>query len=316
MEEKNILKGLKSSYIFHNIFDFIKDKNYKYKLFIYSKTLQNKLKINLFEYQKKYIDKLGIKNHKYLSFNYFIDDIKKDDLENKFKENFLNFKINKETFQNYLDDFFKNYHKNNILIDIFSPFFEFLSTKEYFEKFFIITINLIEKYQLDNDYINAFNKLNQSKSKYSSLEFIINKNIEIEKWKSYEINFEQIRNLTILEVEESSDSSNEKILKFINNIIDYKIFQNNLTNLEIYFNKNYSIDPLLFENINNFINLEILKLYGFDFTDIFSLGLCDLKELELIKCNNITFAKDSFLKLKKLLINDSPIRKPKNLNFY
>jgi hypothetical protein len=136
MEIKEILRGLKSSYIFDIIFSYIKNKNYKYKLFIYSKTFQNKNKIDLFDYQKKYIKEKGLKKHKYFSNKYF-SIFEKDYLKNKFREDSLTFNVTKEVYENYLDDFFKNYHKKNcFLIDIYSPFFEFLSTKEYFKELF------------------------------------------------------------------------------------------------------------------------------------------------------------------------------------
>ena len=53
MEKKSILEGLKSFYISEIIFSYIKDRDYKYKIAIYSKAFQHKLNISLFDYQKK-----------------------------------------------------------------------------------------------------------------------------------------------------------------------------------------------------------------------------------------------------------------------
>ena len=51
------------------------------------------------------------------------------------------------------------YKKYKILIDIYSPFFEELSKTENFNEIFSISIlsrNIINKYNLKNDYINFF----------------------------------------------------------------------------------------------------------------------------------------------------------------
>ena len=136
MEIKEILGGLKSSYIFDIIFSYIKNKNYKYKLFIHSKTFQNKNKINLFDYQRKYINKIGIKIYTYFSSKYY-SKFEKENLKNKFREDSLTFNVTKEVFQNYLDDFFKNYHKKYcFLIDIYSPFLNFYLIKNILKNYF------------------------------------------------------------------------------------------------------------------------------------------------------------------------------------
>ena len=280
MEIKEILGGLKSSYIFDIIFSYIKNKNYKYKLFIHSKTFQNKNKINLFDYQRKYINKIGIKIYTYFSSKYY-SKFEKENLKNKFREDSLTFNVTKEVFQNYLDDFFKNYHKKNcFLIDIYSPFFEFLSTKEYFKELFSIQANLDSN--LENDYIMAFDKLNKLKSEYSSLDFFINHNInfEIDKWKKYNINTNQIKKLNIFETYENNDLK-DKLIEFIRNIINFENFKNNLKEFEIHFKKYCSFNSSSIENINNFKNLEILKLSGLHFSSAFILNLYNLKELEL-----------------------------------
>ena len=99
MEIKEILGGLKSSYIFDIIFSYIKNKNYKYKIFIYSKIFQEKNKINLLDYQKKYIKEKGLKKHTYFSNKYY-NIFEKDYLKNKFREDSLTFNVTKEVYQN------------------------------------------------------------------------------------------------------------------------------------------------------------------------------------------------------------------------
>ena len=311
MEKKDILEGIKSLYMFDIIFSYIENNNYKYKLFNYSKAFQKKINITLFDYQKRYLDQKGIKKYSYFSNKYYCP-FEKDTLDKKFKEDSLTFNITKDVFQKYLDDFFENYHKKNIfLIDIYSPFFEILSTKKYFKDFFSIQV-ILDSF-LENDYVISFDKLNKLKSEYSSLDFVISNNMEIEKWKEYNINFSQIKNLNILESYKYTDSK-DKIIKFTENIVNFENFQNNLKVLEIYFNEYYSFNSSSFDNFNNFTNLETLKLSGFHFTSTLRLNLYNLKELELTNCEKIVLAEYSCLNLKKLsLKGDCSIEETGNL---
>ena len=201
--------------------------------------------------------------------------------------------------------------KNIFVIEIYYPFFEILSTKKYFKDLF--SIQVILDSLIENDYAISFDKLNKLKSEYSSLDFIITDNMEIEKWKEYNINFSQIKKLNILESCKYKDSK-DKIIKFIENIVNFENFQNNLKVLEIYFNKYYSLNSTSFDNFNKFTNLETLKLSGFHFTSTLRLNLYNLKELELTNCENIVLAEYSCLKLKKLsLKGDCSISETENL---
>ena len=47
-----ILAKIKSIYILDILFDYIKEENFKYKLFVHSKKYQKILKINLLDYKK------------------------------------------------------------------------------------------------------------------------------------------------------------------------------------------------------------------------------------------------------------------------
>ena len=49
-EDKLNKETIKSKYIFINIFSYIKDENFLYKLIIHSKSLQKHLDINLLDY--------------------------------------------------------------------------------------------------------------------------------------------------------------------------------------------------------------------------------------------------------------------------
>ena len=181
MEEKSFLKELKSLYIYQRIFNFIGIENLEIKLFIHSKYFQKKLKLTLYDYQKAYLNKIVKNITDYLSSDDSLFD--KDYLNIKFKNDIMNYNITKSIFQNYLDDIFKNLNeKENFKIDIFSPFFEFLCQKEYFEKLFTIRVNLIKYENLVKEYKIIFNKLNEYKYEYSSIDFIIDDNYQFDKY--------------------------------------------------------------------------------------------------------------------------------------
>ena len=54
--EISIFNNIKSIYIFKNIFNYIKDNNFQYKLFNYSKLFQKKFNLDINFYQDKYIE--------------------------------------------------------------------------------------------------------------------------------------------------------------------------------------------------------------------------------------------------------------------
>ena len=55
MEKESILEKIKSKYILENIFDYVKDENFKFKLFVYSKKLQKKFDLKLLDYKNIYL---------------------------------------------------------------------------------------------------------------------------------------------------------------------------------------------------------------------------------------------------------------------
>ena len=55
MEKKSILEKIKSKYILENIFDYVKDENFKFKLFVYSKRFQKKFDLKLLDYKNIYL---------------------------------------------------------------------------------------------------------------------------------------------------------------------------------------------------------------------------------------------------------------------
>ena len=61
MEEKEIYENIKSKYIRKKIFEYIKDENFLFKLFIHSKKYQEQLDLDLFDYINQYYKKIGLR---------------------------------------------------------------------------------------------------------------------------------------------------------------------------------------------------------------------------------------------------------------
>ena len=194
------MSDLKSPYIYEIIFNFIKDENYKYKLFQYSKKMQKKVSINLIDYQNRYIDRFYFNLNDYFVDNYSINHncFDKNCLSRKLNEDLSKYNLDINKFQNYLDYYFSK-NKNEYTIGIFSPLINYLSHKDYFEKIF--TIFVLLNFTKSNDLEKEENKIffnNMNESKYSSLFLYINKNItEIEQLKEYNIDLNKIKKIKI-----------------------------------------------------------------------------------------------------------------------
>ena len=175
--EQSFLRNLKSNYILHKILEHIKNKNAILKLFAHSKYFQNKVGIKLIDYQKEFFKDFLFE--KYLCFNAIYDnnqEFDKNIIKNSLRDDLLQKKFdsnniinNREFLLYYFKKYFNrineeeldSYKKHKILIDIYSPFFEELSKAENFNEFFTISIlprDIINKYNLKNDYINFFDK--------------------------------------------------------------------------------------------------------------------------------------------------------------
>ena len=121
-------------------------------------------------------------------------------------------------------------------VDIFSPLLDVVAKLEIIEKTFPIFIrtDLIEKYNLENDYIEAFKKMNQSNVKYSGLIFHFYNPEHINYLEKFNINFGQIKGLFI---EEKRDENTD--------FDDYEIGNNNYDN--------NSIEKKHLDNYSNFL---------------------------------------------------------------
>ena len=170
---ESLFTKIKSKYIINKICYYIKDENILRKLLFYSKSLQGKINITLFDYQKNYVNK-RMKWEDYIYYDYSsYKDFNKDNLKNKLKKDLENINpIDNNTIQKIVIDYFRNKkykNKYSERIDIYSPFFDLLSKTEFFNNFTIyISMVMIEECKLEKEYISKFHELNNANINYSS----------------------------------------------------------------------------------------------------------------------------------------------------
>ena len=350
-ENSKGLNKIGSKYLIDIIFNYIKDDNFKYKLFMYSKKFRKLLDLSSNDYQVKSISKTGIKLSNYLSgyqdrnygpHTYFNSIIKNNGNEyyrfferETLKKDFLLHleKLKIKYIKNYLVYYFKKYKENkkddsNLYIDIFCPFFDFLSNQEYFGELFTIPIVMpfIKKNLMENEYISVFDKLNKSQ-KYLSILFKYSEEKDIDFFKKC-INLNKVRKLIIYEDKTNEEKDFLKIQRLPSQISKMKppkmkkmadlfslITSANLLikllylklNLTSFNKKEFNI----FENLNLFKSLNYLELENFRFfgndAAVFELKLDSLRVLKLLDCNIITISNNCCFHLKELYIIKSKI---------
>ena len=321
MEKKSILEKIKSKYNLENIFDYVKDENFKFKLFVYSKKLQKKFDLKLLDYKNIYL-KNRINLFEFLSdYNKkegYPKNFDKKELTNKFNSTLNKLKLKKENITDYIINFFKNYEKkenDEIYIDIYSPFFDLLSKELYFWKKFIIPIisEFIDKNKLKNDYISFFNKINKLNINFSLLFLYINEN-NINYLKELGINFNQIKKFIASPTKPSEFilvDNNKNFNDFLQILFSFDNINNlNYLKIHIYGNE-HKIKLNIIESLNNFKCLEYLYLAGIDLESTFIINLPNLKKLFISGCDKITFFDNP--NLEQLFINESGIDNPKSL---
>ena len=332
MSKKNILGKIKSDYILQKIMNYINIENFTLKLFTYSKFYQKKLKIKLSDYQEKYLNKIGLKIEDYFSCydNKDDDDHYPDDYDKEILiKEFSKFKIDPKDIKNILVDYGEKYYQNmkekyndediftskstELTIDIFSPFFECLSQTEIFGKIFCIPISVytIKNLNLNNDFKSCFDKLNKSKSKYSSIIFDFRDSTDINYLKTFKINLKQIKKI-FLHLEEKT-----KLDKFFKSLYSFIDILNNLEFLHInirqYSLDHSQVDNNLMNNINNFKSLKQIVLVGFNFKKEFILNIPSLKGVKLLLCDNIGLDEQMCLNLKKISLSGCELVRSKKL---
>ena len=316
--EKSLLNKIKSQYICKMIFDITYD-NLKYKLFSHSKHFQEMLGIKLIDYKEKYWIKKGIKLEEYLTLktqkNYNPNRINKkllyDTLTSFIKKN----NIDLDSLKEYLIEFYKNQKnlkKEKLFLDIFSPFFEELSKSECFDLFIIpLEMDLIDKNQLNSDYIAAFENLNKKELNNICLKINFRNEKDINALKGININFEKVQDLDIINV------GNEKNINYDNIFKQLILAPNFGKNLKKLYLKIHDVwgkinDIKIFEKINDFSNLLSLELNGFKFQKNFKLNLKNITTLILRNCSGIILSDSD--KLENIIISNTDIKKNKALS--
>ena len=335
MNKNELINRIRNKNILQNIFQYIQIENFKLNLFLYSKHFRKQLNIQLEEYQEILLRKKNINLSNYLNLEknpkyahiltelkkkkinnpYLVDFILKSQLANDLLNNRIDIKINKRLVMNYFIKYLKTiedeyeyahfgkYDYLEEVIDINCPFFNELLENEMIKYFSIfISINGKLDSKIKTDYSSVFDKLNESKSKYSSITVNINNNTNLNDLNQFKIDFKQIKRLTIKTNEEyeykKGYSSSKK------NIINYNVcygigLEKNLLylNLTNKLDKNIKIDYFL--NLDNFTSLEHLVLNGFFFDKILEIKL---KNLKIIKIQNTKYIKldfENYLNIKE-----------------
>ena len=251
----------------------------------------------------------------------------------------------KDFYTFYFYDLIKELNPNEFskYLDFCCPIFDSLLETEYFEKYFTILVNTeyISQNNLINYYINYFEKLNKVNVKYS-LEFKYFNLDDIKFLKYFKINFNQIKKLNIIYDENLIffngcdqcpscegrvlDEYNADILKnidsFLNTLFSYINIDCNLISLTLntfiasggpFFVRIVQMNPDFLEGLNSLKSLQTLYLYNFGFSTNFILKLCNLEELLIDHCTNISFKENSFLNLRNLTIKDCKLTAPSSL---
>ena len=307
--KKSVLEKIKSKYNLENIFDFIRDDAFKYKMFIYSKYFQEKLGLNSTKYRIKYLERFKIDPKIFLTFYSYNSDISlgqnviKKGLSEYIIKNKNN--IDNKIFHDFVKEYFLNYFRINkddyLYIDIFSPIFDVLSKTKIFEKLFInIKLYEIKKYSLEHFYISVFENFRKMKIDNYSLSITLNLDKEFNYLDDLGIDFSNLKRLELsfcYDVNITEPNSLEKIL-----------FSNDrLASNLLYLHLNCSgeiIDNKLFQNINNFKLLTELNIERCKFNEIMVLDLPDLIKLNISFCNNIALSTNICLKITKLFFKE------------
>ena len=143
----NVINNIKSKHILNSIFNYIKDKNFKDKLFLYSKKFQNKLVIKLIRLKENYLKKIKFDLDKYLYIEPGL--YKKDFLTKEYNKFLEEKKVNKKIIENIIYDIYENkeikdidevdvdkIEANEKYINIESPLFKILSNKKFWKYFY------------------------------------------------------------------------------------------------------------------------------------------------------------------------------------
>ena len=259
-ESNDLFDKISSQYIFMNIIDYIKSKDFILKLFKNSNKYIKKLNL-LADYQYYYL----LQNHIDLFKYFYVKDslFNSDIIKIQTYKNIIKINLLPECLEKYIKNypkFYKNSERwpKTDIIGIYSPFFEIFSETDFIKQFTIdINMHNIRFLKSEKNCIFKFNKLNQSNKIYKKIKYTpFDCNDDIKYLNKINLNFNNIDSLDINFTNIEKKSSKTIIL---NTIISFKDIYN-LISLKINFIYNQDIELNIIENLNNFKNLEILNL--------------------------------------------------------
>ena len=304
MENRKFIYKIKSKYIIMHILNYIKDKYLQNKIFLYSKSLQNRLEIKFTNIEQKYLEKIGFNIDEYLYSEKY-----ENIFNGEYDKFLLDNNLMKDEFENLIYDV-KNEENKFIIeeeyetkINIYSTLLDALSKTKNFENNYTICISQddIDSYNLKEEYQNIFNRLNKLKRKYSSVYYTFQDIGKINYLKELNINFNNIKRLTLIfPAIIYDDTYSLQTLFSINNI------ENNLIYLKINCKFNVIKNLDLFQKINNFKSLQYLFISSFQFQKRFYIKLNTLKLLSCIDCKKIKL-KNDFKELKELNLENNDL---------
>ena len=173
-------------------------------------------------------------------------------------------------------------------------------------KIFTILIipSIIKKYDLKNDYIIKFDEMNRSNIKYSSIYFDYKERNDIEYLNQYKINFDQLKEFILYE--RNFDYLIHDYDKFFKTLFSFFSTKNNLVYLEMTIWGD-ELESIIADEINEFKQLQYLKIKGFYFKTLANFKLYNLKLLNICDVTNISFEENSLSNLKRLYLDRTMI---------
>ena len=310
MEVESILAKIQSQHILKNVISYLKEENYIYKLVIYSKSLQEKLNVERDTYQLLFIKQLNLHLKRYLVKNEY-----GDNCEKKLNDDLKKFGLNKNVFKkyviNYYNDILEKNKKEKKLkfekIDIYSPFFNILLTKDFnFSEIFTIIIDIKSK----NDYSSYSKASNELEGRKFSILFYYKNRYNVEK-KFFDYFKNHFKNLILFGLVIDKYSKYDVNLIEQNRLLFKEIFSyndllDNLLNLSLIgpYLERIKIEQTIFENINNFKSLITLTIIHFSLDRKIIIKISTLKNIYLEDCKKITLSDEACLNIKTLEIYD------------
>ena len=315
MESQKMIDQLKSKYVVNHLFEYIPDTNFPLKIFYYSKTLKNKLDINLSYCYNKYLSSLSFDLNKYLINDG--DGPEKDILAKEY-DNFVSSNgLKKEKFANILYEVIadenekekkkKEKEKENNetseenkdkYINVDSPLFEIVSKVKDFDNTYTIYISqkYIDNFNLKDDYLKIFQNLNNSNKSYSSIYYVFTHMSKLDYLNELNFNCNNIKKLTLhfkydgfIECENKNNSIN--VLELFPNL-EYLKLKGESELISILENVTFKELKVLDLSSNNITNVDFLEKVKFEKLETLNLRWNEISDLGILEKINYKYLKE------------------------